>query len=93
MGKIYDNFVRSYCLSPEEDREFFDLISDLYYSDEVQSQKQYAQHSSINRLDHIRSVTYTAYCWAKKAGLDVRATVRAAMLHDLVYYDWHDTAR
>ena len=93
MGKIYDNFVRSYCLSPEKDKEFFDLISDLYYSDEVQSQKQYAQHSSINRLDHITSVTYTAYCWAKKAGLDVRATVRAAMLHDLVYYDWHDTAK
>ena len=27
-----------------------------------------------------------------KAGLDVRATVRAAILHDLFYYDWHDPA-
>lgn len=90
MGKIYDNYVRSYCLSEERDTEFFDIIRDLYYTDEVQGQKIYDQHSSINRLDHITSVTYTTYCWAKKSGLDVRAAVRAALLHDLVYYDWHD---
>ena len=78
MGRVYDNYVRSYCLDRERDREFFALIEDLYDTEEVQGLQQYPQHSSINRLDHITSVTYTAYCWAKKAGLDVRATARGA---------------
>ena len=92
MGKAYDNYVRSYCLDPEKDKEFFSLMEDLYFSNEVQGLKVYPQHSTINRLDHITIVTYTSYCWAKKRGLDVRATVRGAILHDLFYYDWHDKA-
>ena len=79
MSKAYDNYVRSYCLSEARDGGFFDLMRDLYYSDEVQGLKIYPQHSTINRLDHITSVTYTSYCWAKKRGLDVRATVRGAL--------------
>ena len=92
MGRVYDNYVRSYCLDRERDREFFALIEDLYDTEEVQGLQQYPQHSSINRLDHITSVTYPASCWATKAGLDVRATARGAILHDLFYYDWHDSA-
>ena len=92
MGRLFDIYVKSYCLDPAADHEFFDLMPDLYYSDEVQGLKVYPQHSTINRLDHITSVTYMSYRWAKKAGLDVRATVRAAILHDLFYYDWHDKA-
>jgi len=92
LGRIYDNYVYSYLLSEERDADFFDIIRDLYYSDEVQGLKIYPQHSNINRLDHITSVAYTSYCWAKKSGLDVRSTVRGAILHDLFYYDWHDKA-
>ena len=92
MSWFYDNYVRSYCLSEERDPEFFEIVGDLYYTDEVQGQKIYLQHSSVNRLDHVRSVTYLTYALAKKQGLDVRAATRAAMLHDLVYYDWHDKA-
>ena len=92
MGKLFNNYIRSYCLDRERDKAFFDLVQDLYDTEEVQGLKIYPQHSTINRLDHITSVTYTSYCWAKKAGLDVRATVRGAILHDLFYYDWHDKA-
>ena len=92
MGKLYDNYVRSYCLDPEKDKAFFDLMRDLYDSDEVQGLKIYPQHSTINRLDHITSVTHTSYMWARKRNMDVRATVRGAILHDLFYYDWHDKA-
>ena len=93
MGALFDTYVKSYCLDEAEDAEFFDLIRDLYYSDEVQSQKQYHQHSSINRLDHVRSVTFMSYTLAKKFGWNVRAAARGAILHDLTYYDWHDPAR
>lgn len=93
MGALYDTYVHSYCLNEADDADFFDLMRDLYFSDEVQGLKKYPQHSSINRLDHITSVTYVSYVLAKKRRLDVRATVRGAILHDLFYYDWHDPAR
>lgn len=92
MGKLYDLYVRSYCLDRERDKEFFDIIGDLYFTDEVQGLKIYPQHSHINRLDHITSVTYLSYAAAKKHGLDVNAAARGAVLHDLFYYDWHDKA-
>lgn len=92
MSFLFDSYVRSYCLSEQKDPSFFELIGDLYYTDEVQGQKIYRQHSSVNRLDHVRSVTYLTYVLADKWKLDVRAATRAAMLHDLVYYDWHDKA-
>ncbi len=92
MSFFYDCYIRSYCLDRERDREFFEIVGDLYDTDEVQGQQIYHQHSTVNRLDHVRSVTYLAYALAKKRKLDVRAATRAAMLHDLVYYDWHDKA-
>ena len=88
--KLFDIFVKSYALSPERDNEFFSLVGDLYATDEVQSMRQYPQHSTTNRLDHIRAVTYMSFILSKKLSLDVKAASRAALLHDLVYYDWHD---
>lgn len=88
--KLFDLFVKSYALSPERDADFFSLVGDLYATDEVQSMRQYPQHSTTNRLDHIRAVTYMSYILSKKFSLDVKAASRAALLHDLVYYDWHD---
>ncbi len=93
MGKLFDVYVRSYCLDPERDSEFFDIVGDLYYTEEVQGLKKYPQHSNIDRLDHITSVTYMSYRAAKKHGLDAKAAARGAVLHDLFYYDWHDPAR
>ncbi len=92
MGKLYDDYIRSYCLDKERDKEFFELIGDLYFTDEVQGLKVYPQHSNINRLDHITSVTYLSYAVCKRHGLDVKQAARGAVLHDLFYYDWHDKA-
>ena len=90
MDKLFDIFVKSYALSPEKDPDFFSYIGDLYCTDEVQSMRQYPQHSDTNRLDHIRAVTYMSYILSKRYSLDVKAASRGALLHDLVYYDWHD---
>ena len=90
MGKLFDIFVKSYTLSPEKDKDFFLYIGDLYCTDEVQSMLQYPQQSDVNRLDHIRAVTYMSYILSKKFSLDIKAATRGALLHDLVYYDWHD---
>ena len=90
MGKLFENYVKSYCLDKIDSKEFFDIVGDLYYSDEVQGLAKYPQHSTINRLDHIRSVTWMSYVYSKKLSLDHVAATRAAMLHDLFYYDWHE---
>ena len=78
MGKLYNDYIHSYCLDKERDKEFFELVGDLYFTEEVQGLKIYPQHSNINRLDHITSVTYMSYAAAKRHGLDAKQTVRAA---------------
>lgn len=93
MDKLFEIFASSYALSPESDPDFFSYIGDLYCTEEVQSMRQYPQHSVANRLDHIRAVTYMSYILAKRFSLDVKAASRGALLHDLVYYDWHDPDR
>ena len=93
MSALYNAYVHSYCLDRDRDGEFFELVGDLYDTEEVQGQKQYRQHSDVNRLDHVRSVTYLTYKISKKLRLDTRAAARGAMLHDLTFYDWHDPAR
>ena len=90
MGRLFDNYVESYCLNKEKHSDFFVLIDDLYNTKEVQSLKKFVQHSDINRLDHITSVTYMTYIYCKKLHLDYKSGVRGAILHDLFYYDWHD---
>lgn len=92
MGKFFDVYIKSYCLTEKNAADFFEAIGDLYFSDEVQGLKKFPQHSSIDRLDHITSVAYMSFVWAKKHSLDARKIARAAILHDLYYYDWHDKA-
>ena len=90
MSFLFDIFVKSYALSPEKDSRFFSYIGDLYCTDEVQSMRQYPQHSTVNRLDHIRAVTYMSFILSEKLSRNTKAATRAALLHDLTYYDWHD---
>lgn len=90
MIKLFDIFTKSYALSPEKNPDFFSYIGYIYCTEELQSMRAYPQHSDANRLDHIRAVTYMSYILANKFSLDVKAASRGAILHDLVYYDWHD---
>ena len=90
MSKIYDYYIRSWQINEENEREFFSLFSDLWHTDEVQGLSVYPQHSDINRLRHILSVTYVSYRLSLDHNADPKQTVRGAILHDLFYYDWHD---
>lgn len=90
MGRLFDLYKHSYMLSENADKEYFDCVSDYYYTEEFQSMRSYIQHGSVDRIQHINSVAYISYRIAKKAGLDYYRTARGALLHDLFYYDWHD---
>lgn len=90
MNKLYYEYCKTYSLNNENCDGFFDLVSEIYHSDEVQSLKQYEQHLDIDRLQHITSVSYLSYKVCKHFGWDYKSAARAATMHDLFYYDWRD---
>ena len=90
MSKLYEAYCKAYRLNDKNDEGFFDIVGDIYNSDEVQSLKQYEQHLEIDRLQHITSVSFVAYVACKKLGLDYRSAAVSAVMHDLFYYDWHE---
>ena len=92
MSKLFDAYVKSYKLSGENAGEYFGIVGDLYFSPQVQSLAQYEQHLDINRLQHVTSVSYLSYLISKKLGWDYEMIARAALLHDLFYYDWRDAS-
>ncbi|PWG01010.1 HD domain-containing protein [Levilactobacillus bambusae] len=75
----------------KDDKEYVALVADLLEKPEVKQLGNYVQHHHSTRLDHSISVSYQSYKIAKRHHLDVRATARAGLLHDLFYYDWRNT--
>ena len=90
MKKLYKEYCKSYKLSEENSDGFFDAVRDVYFSDEVQSLRQYEQHLEIDRLQHVTTVAYLSYKICRRLSFDSKAASRAAVMHDLVYYDWRD---
>ena len=58
---LYYEYCKSYKLNKDNSDGFFDVVGDLYFTDEVQSLKQYEQHLDIDRLSHVTSVSYLSY--------------------------------
>ncbi len=90
MGKLYNNYCKTYGLTKENSDGFFDVVGDIYFSDEVQSLEKYEQHLDINRLQHITGVAFLTYKICKHFGLNYVSATRGATMHDLFYYDWRD---
>lgn len=90
MEKLYKEYCKTYKLTSENSDGFLDIVGDLLHSDEVQSLQIFEQHLDIDRLQHITSVAYISYQLSKKFKLNYKSAARAAVLHDLVYYDWRD---
>ena len=87
---LYEEYLKTYKLTPENSDGFFDLVGELINTDEVQSLKQFEQHLEIDRLQHILGVSYLTYKICKNLGWNHIEATRAAVMHDLVYYDWRD---
>lgn len=51
---------------------------------------RYRHHGDISCLRHTISVAELTYLISKKRGLDFISATRAALLHDLYLYDWHN---
>lgn len=73
-----------------KDQEYVSLISDLLLLDTLQKLEQYQHHYVTNRLAHSISVSYRSYRWAKRFKLNYESVARAALLHDLFFYESKD---
>ena len=87
---LYEEYLKTYKLPPENSDGLFDLVGKLIETDEDQSLKEFEQHLEIDRIQHILGGSYLTYKICKKLGWDYEEATRAAVMHDLVYYDWRD---
>ena len=74
----------------KSDEEFFDIIKDIISNDIVKQMKNYRQHCDTSCYKHCMQVAYFTYVVCKRFKLDYVSATRAAMLHDLFLYDWHE---
>jgi uncharacterized protein len=65
------------------------------YADALMDYKQvkrlddFDQHFRTSRLQHSVNVAYYSYRIGKVLHCDTKKVIRAGMLHDLYWYDWH----
>ena len=90
MSKLYKAYIDSYTMKAPAWEDFIEVCGDIYYSPQLQNLAGFEQHFKINRLQHIRSVAYLSFLVSKKLGLNYTEATRAAMMHDLFYYDWRE---
>jgi uncharacterized protein len=90
MGKLFNAYVESYKMDSENWQNFLEVAGDIYNSPQLQKLENFEQHLKINRLQHIRSVAFLSFLVSRKLGLNYKETARAATMHDLFYYDWHE---
>lgn len=74
----------------KNDKEFFDIISDILENKIFQDLKLYKHHYIYTRFEHCLSVSYYTFFICKFLKLNYISATRAALLHDLFFYDCED---
>lgn len=88
MKHLYRHFLDSYRLDTVEDgREFLAVTESLLRTPELRALSHCRHHKSVSRLQHVQSVAYLTYLICREKGLRAEEAARAALLHDLFYYD------
>ena len=70
--------------------KFLEIINDILSNKSIQNLKLYKHHYAYTRLEHCLSVSYYTYVICKFLHLDYKSAARAALLHDLFFYDCED---
>ena len=70
--------------------KFLEIINDILANTSIQNLKLYKHHYAYTRLEHCLSVSYYTYVICKFLHLDYKSAARAALLHDLFFYDCED---
>ena len=72
---------------------FDEIVREVTGAGRYEEMKKYVSHSDVTVHAHCLKVARLAYTMAakrKSTKCDLRALVRAALLHDYYLYDWHD---
>ena len=84
-------YARSLSLSKSESgRQFLADMEEILSKKEIENMMVYRHHMRVNRYQHLLSVSYLSYVATKREGLNYIETAKAAMMHDLFYYDYKD---
>lgn len=81
-----------YKLLEKEQKFFFQIINEIIYKEPFIRLKSFRHHGNITTYTHVIKVAYMSYCYAVKHHWKInrRELIRAALFHDLYFYDWHD---
>lgn len=81
-----------YQLPKNEQDFFFQTIKEIIYTPNFLRLKQFNHHGNISTYTHVIKVAYLSFSYAIKHHIKVekKELIRAALLHDLYFYDWHD---
>ena len=78
----------SLCLDrTEEGRNFLSAMRDVLTLPAFRALAEYRHHRSVDRRQHALSVAYLSYRVCLSRGLLAEEAARAALLHDLFFYD------
>lgn len=92
-NKAYNITMRKkYNLTNNQMSFFIREIKKIIYDEKFYELRLYKHHGSISTYTHVIKVAYISYCFAIKYNIKVNhcELIRAALLHDLYFYDWHD---
>lgn len=68
--------------------KFYTMIQDLLNHEEVKKLDNYHQHLNTSRFQHSFNVAYYTFWVCEKMNWNTKEATRAALLHDLFFYDW-----
>ena len=71
------------------EKEFYEIINDIYEHEEVLKLKLHYHHNS-SIYEHVMDVSYFSYRACKFLKLDYQSAARGGFLHDFFLYDWRN---
>ena len=81
-----------YLLPKKEQDFFFQITKEIIYTENFLKLKQFRHHGNISTYTHVIKVAYLSFSFAVKHQFKIekKELIRAALFHDLYFYDWHD---
>jgi uncharacterized membrane protein/HD superfamily phosphodiesterase len=89
LKSIPDKILPSMAGRRHLEREFYEIIDDIYEHEEFLKLKEHYHHNS-SIYEHVMDVSYFSYKVSKFLKLDYKSTTRGALLHDFFLYNWRN---
>lgn len=71
-------------------KEYYEIVKNILNSKEFKKRKKYEHHYNESVYDHCLKVSFDAFCYAKKHGMDYKSAAIAGLLHDFYDKPWQE---